>query len=98
MPKQSKPGSNKATPVKKAESFAKAERARMKQEFLDKYPDYGTIYHTALAVGTKHPTVEDWLNEDAAFAEAFKTIRKAPGYLIERSAMQRCIDKGVQAD
>jgi len=88
---------NNAT-LEKKPTFAESHRAELKQQFLDQFKEYGTIYHTAKAIGSDHSTIEKWLNNDAAFAEAFKTIRKAPGYMIERAAIERAKNPSNQAD
>ncbi len=86
-------GPDSLTPIKKDPSFADAERARKKQAFLDNFKDFGTIYHTGQFIGVPHPTIQLWLNEDAAFAEAFKAIKAIPGYMIERSSIKRAMDE-----
>lgn len=88
----------KATLEKKGPTREELERAEKKQAFLDKFPEYGTIYHTGRAVDVPHTTISDWLNNDAAFAEAFKKIRAIPGYMIERAAIERAKNPNNQAD
>lgn len=86
------------TSKKKSLTVAAQQRAEKKQEFLDKFKDYGTLYHTGMAIGVPHSTIIYWLNQDAAFAEAFKSIRAIPGYMIERSSIERAKDPKNQAD
>lgn len=83
---------------KKRRTFSLEYKAERKQAFLDQFKDYGTIYHTGLAIGVALSTVKDWLNDDAAFAEAFKKIRMIPGYMIERAAIERAKNPNNQAD
>lgn len=95
-----KPGQEpaKATVKKEPATFAQTERAAKKQAFLDNFADFGTIYHTGKFIGVPHTTIVTWLNEDAAFAEAFKAIRSIPGYMIERASIERAKDKSSNAD
>ncbi len=88
----------KGVSVKKEPTREELWRAEKKQAFLDNFPDYGTIYHTGKFVGIPHTTLNSWLNEDAAFADAFKKIRAIPGYMIERAAIKRATDANNQAD
>jgi hypothetical protein len=91
--------SDKRTVIKKDHSFAVDERVAKKQAFLDNFKDFGTIYHTGQFIGVPHNTIIRWLNEDAAFAESFKTIKMIPGYMIERSSIKRAMDdKANNAD
>ncbi len=83
---------------KKTATFSQTYRAEKKQAFLDNFKDYGTIYHTGLFIGVPLTTIITWLNNDAAFAEAFKAIRTIPGYMIERAAIERAKDSKNQAD
>lgn len=89
---------SKAAIEKRPLSFSESDRASKKQAFLDNFADFGTIYHTGKFIGVPHQTVSDWLNDDAAFAEAFKKIRAIPGYMIERAAIERAKDPKNQAD
>jgi len=81
-----------------AATFSEAERHSKKQAFLDNFKDYGTIYHTGKAVGVPSSTVENWLRDDAAFANAYKSIRSIPGYMIERAAIDRAKNPTNNAD
>ena len=90
--------SSKRALEKKGPTRDELERIEKKQSFLDKLKDYGTIYHTGLAIGVPHQTLSRWLNEDAAFAEAFKAIRSIPGYMIERASIERAKNPTNQAD
>lgn len=84
---------------KKQPSREEQTRIEKKQAFLDNFPEFGTIYHTGKFIGVPHTTLRDWLNNDAAFAEAFKAIRMVPGYMIERTSIQRAMDiKSNNAD
>ncbi len=83
---------------KKTPSFSESYRAEKKQAFLDNFKDYGTIYHTGMYIGVPLTTIIGWLNDDAAFGEAFKKIRMIPGYMIERAAIERAKDSKNQAD
>lgn len=87
------PAPVKPPPEKKDPTRDQLYRAEMKQKFLDNFKDYGTIYHTAQFIGVPHTTISYWLNEDAAFAEAYKEIRKTPGYMIERTSIKRAMDE-----
>ena len=99
MPGKSKSqAGRKAASEKKQMRFEELDRATKKQAFLDNFADYGTIYHTGKAIGVPHQTVSDWLNDDAAFAAAFKKIRAIPGYMIERAAIERAKNGQNQAD
>jgi hypothetical protein len=79
-------------------TFTQQERIERKQKFLINFSEYGTIYHTAKAIGIDLKTFYNWCENDQEFAAAFKSVRKIPGFIIERAAIMRAKDPKTNAD
>lgn len=74
------------------------ERRAKKQLLIDTLPEAGTVYHACKAAGVSLATYNRWLQEDDAFADAIRTVKKIPGHMIERVAMRRALDARINAD
>lgn len=90
-----KPTENTPKPtltISRLSACKKKEIADIKHRFITEYPKWGTIYHTAQAIGVSADVVTLWKKTDEEFQNQLFQAEQMPIYAIERSSMRRAIE------